>query len=425
MCETDRFMIPKRYWLVFGTFLLSMLLYVDRVCIAVAGKEVVADLRLTPTQFSWVLSAFALGYALCQTPSGILADRFGPRRILTAVVIFWSIFTALTAMAWNLVSLLVFRVLFGAGEAGAFPGCARAFYSWLPMTERGLAQGINFSGSRLGAAFALPVVAAMIAGFGWRLSFVVLAVIGFAWAIFWYSWFRDRPEDDPSLSESEKSLILETRQQAANAGEDAPKLTAGALLGSRNMWLVSFQYFCSNYTFFFCLTWMFPYLEDTYQLGSVKTGLYGAVPLLCGAAGSWVSGAMVDGLYRLGHWNLSRRLPAILGFVLVVIGLLGIVGAPNVTMAVMWLSIAIFGADMTLSPSWSLCIDIGRRNAGAVSGTMNMAGNIGAFITSLAFAYLNAWTGTTVFFFYLGAGLSVLAVVTWLFIQPQRPLEEW
>jgi ACS family glucarate transporter-like MFS transporter len=212
-------MIPKRYSLVFGTFLLSMLLYVDRVCIAVAGNSVSADLRLTPTQFGWVLSAFALGYALCQTPSGMLVDRFGPRRILTAVVTFWSVFTALTAVAWNLASLLVFRVLFGAGEAGAFPGCARAFYSWLPMSERGLAQGINFSGSRLGAAFALPVVAAMISAFGWRQSFVVLAVVGFVWALFWHSWFRDRPEDDRRLSDSERSLILSTRQEMASEDE--------------------------------------------------------------------------------------------------------------------------------------------------------------------------------------------------------------
>jgi MFS transporter, ACS family, glucarate transporter len=418
-------MIPKRYWLVFGTFLLSMLLYVDRVCIAVAGTSVSTDLQLTSTQFSWVLSAFALGYALCQTPSGILADRFGPRRILTAVVTFWSLFTGLTAMAWNLTSLLLFRVLFGAGEAGAFPGCARAFYSWLPISERGLAHGINFSGSRLGAAFALPVVAAMVSAFGWRQSFVVLAVVGFAWAIFWYNWFRDRPEDDPRISEAEKSLILSTRQQASSEEEDAPPLTTAALVGSRNMWLVSFQYFCSNYTFFFCLSWMFPYLEEKYQLGGIKAGLYGSIPLLCGAAGNWVSGAMVDAIYRRGHWNLSRRLPAILGFVLVVVGLSGIVWAPNVASAIACLSIAIFGADMTLSPSWSLCIDIGRRNAGAVSGTMNMAGNIGAFITPLAFAYLKAWTGTTDSFFYLGTGLSVLAIFTWLMIRPQRPLEEW
>jgi len=418
-------MIPKRYWLVFGTFLLSMLLYVDRVCISSAEEAVSRDLGLSETQFSWVLSAFALGYALCQTPAGMLADRFGPRRILSAVVTFWSLFTGLTAAAWNFASMLVFRFLFGAGEAGAFPGCARAFYTWLPMSERGLVQGINFSGSRLGAAFALPLVAGMVARLGWRPSFIVLAVVGFVWATFWYYWFRDDPERHPRIATEELDLILRTRQQAVTGQEEAPPLSAAALLGSRNMWLAMLQYFASNYTFFFCLSWMFPYLRKTYELDPVEAGWYGMIPLLFGALGNWVSGAVVDGIYRRGHWTLSRRLPAIGGFCLAAAGLLGIVHAESVTAAVISLSVAVFGADMTLSPSWSFCIDIGRRNAGAVSGTMNMAGNIGSFVTPLAFGYLAVWTGSNESYFYVGAGLNVLAVAAWLLAQPERPLEDF
>ena len=146
----DIAVIPKRFLLILGTFLLSVLLYVDRVCISAAEGPITSDLGLSETEFGWVMSAFALGYALCQTPGGWLADRFGPRRILTAVVTFWSIFTGLTAAAFNFVSMLVARFLFGAGEAGAFPGISRAVFSWVPMAERGIVQGINFSGSRLG-----------------------------------------------------------------------------------------------------------------------------------------------------------------------------------------------------------------------------------------------------------------------------------
>ena len=144
-------MIPTRYVLVLGTFLLSVLLYFDRACISAAKGPLAADLELTDKQMGWVISAFALGYALLQAPTGMLADRYGPRRILTTLVVFWSLFTGLTAAAWNVGSLLVIRFLFGAGEAGAFPGMARAAYAWIPMRERGLVQGINFSGGRLGA----------------------------------------------------------------------------------------------------------------------------------------------------------------------------------------------------------------------------------------------------------------------------------
>jgi MFS transporter, ACS family, glucarate transporter len=150
---------PQRYLLVVGTFLLAVLLYVDRVCISTAEAAISQDLRLTPEQFGWILSSFALGYALFQTPSGLLADRFGPRRVLAGVVVIWSVFTGLTGAVRHFSSLLVIRFLFGAGEAGGYPGVARAVYSWIPMRERGVVTGINFSGGRLGAAFAMPAVA--------------------------------------------------------------------------------------------------------------------------------------------------------------------------------------------------------------------------------------------------------------------------
>ena len=136
-------MIPKRYVLIAGSFLLALLLYVDRICISTAKGPITADLALSDKQFGWVLSAFALGYALFQTPTGVLADRFGPRRVLSAVVVVWSMFTGLSGMVKSFFGLLVVRFLFGVGEAGAFPGIARAVFSWIPMCERGLANGIN------------------------------------------------------------------------------------------------------------------------------------------------------------------------------------------------------------------------------------------------------------------------------------------
>ena len=417
--------IPKRYYMILGAFLLTMLLYVDRACISSAKDAIAGDLNLSEKQMGWVMSVFAIGYALFQVPSGILADRLGPRKILTAVVGFWSLFTALTAAAFNFGTLMLYRFLFGVGEAGAFPGCARAIYSWIPMSERGIAQGVTSSGSRIGLAFALPVVAWMVRDWGWRWSFVSLGIVGFVWAIFWYLWFRDDPETHPRISAREKELIVSTRQQAMESMEKVPGLTAGALLGSTNMWLVMWQYFCSNFTFFFCLSWLFPYLKETYELDMVQAGIYAAAPPLAGALGNWVAGAMVDWIYRRGRWKLSRQLTAIIGFSLAAGGLISSVKMDSAGGAIVCLSVAIFGADMTLCPSWTLCIDIGRKNAGAVSGTMNMAGNIGSFVTALAFPYLLAWTGTPTTFFFVGAALNITAIVVWLFTRPDKPLEEY
>src|SRR5680860_562624 len=173
----------KRYFMVMGTFLLALLLYIDRICISVAEEPISEALGLDDKQMGWVLAAFSMGYAFFQIPSGIFADRFGPRKVLTAIVALWSTFTALTGLAWNFISLLVIRFLFGAGEAGAFPGMSRAVYSWIPLKERGVVTGINFSGSRLGAAFALPAVAWLIDDYGWRAAFFVLGGIGIIWAL--------------------------------------------------------------------------------------------------------------------------------------------------------------------------------------------------------------------------------------------------
>jgi ACS family glucarate transporter-like MFS transporter len=454
-----------RYLLILGTFLLSMLLYVDRVCISTAKGEVAGELKFNDTQMGWVFAAFTLGYALFQTPSGWLSDRLGPRRVLTVVVCCWSIFTALTGAVSRLWSMLVVRFLFGVGEAGAFPGMARAIYSWLPMSERGLAQGINFSASRLGAAFAMPGVAWLVTQVGWRHSFLILGGIGFAWALGWYFWFRDDPEDHPGISPSERDFILANRQQASalpleiedspappeGPGSEAiiapeegisressmpaatasprrlllpePRLTPGALLSSVNMWLVMGQYFASNFTFFFCLSWLLPYLSKQYNLSTTQAGWLAMLPFLGGMLGNWVGGGLVDGIYRAGYWQWSRRFPAMLGFLLAAVGLLSSLATDTATAAVLWITLAIFGADMTLSPSWSLCIDIGRRHAGTVSGTMNMAGNIGSFVTSLAFPYLKDWTGSVVPFFLVGVSLNVLAFVAWQFARADRPLE--
>ena len=417
--------MPKRFLLIFGTFLLSVLLYIDRVCISAAKEPITGDLGLSDTEFGWALSAFALGYALFQTPSGIMADRFGPRVVLTSVVIFWSLFTGMTGLAIGFGTLLLARFLFGVGEAGAFPSCARAFYSWLPVSERGIAQGINFSGSRLGAAFALPMVAALVTTVGWRASFIILALLGVAWAVFWYFGFKDDPTEHRSISEAELNHILKNRQQTDGGEEATPRLSGGALFGSRNMWLAMVQYFCSNFTFFFCLTWLFPHLKATYNLTAIETGFYASAPLIFGAIGNWVAGGLVDSLYRKGRWKLSRRGPAIIGFTLAAAGLVGSVYAESVFGAVTFLSLAIFGADMTLSPSWSFCIDIGRKNSGAVSGTMNMAGNIGSFVTALAFPYLFAWTGSATPFFFVGATLNIIAICAWLAMQPERRIEAW
>jgi MFS transporter, ACS family, glucarate transporter len=413
---------PFRLFLILGSFLLTVLLYIDRTVISVAKDDISGELNLNPAQFGWIMAIFTLGYALFQTPSGKLADKYGPRTVIATIVAIWSALTAITGAAWNYVSLLVIRFVFGAGEAGAFPALAKVTFNWFPVKERGIVQGINFSGSRIGAAFALPVIAWLISIAGWRYTFALLGVAGIVFAALWYLLFRNKPEESHLVSDKEKDYIISHRQQLLKT--DAGQISFSKIVSSGNMWLTMLQYICSNFTFYFTLTWMYPYLKNTFSLDGMEAGFFAMVPLVAGAAGNWFSGFLVDYIYRKGYLTLSRRIPAICGFVLAAAGMVLMVYAAQPEVSIIFLSIAVFGADMTLSPSWAFCIDIGGDNSAAVSGTMNMAGNLGAFVTIIAFPYLYQWTGGHETFFYICAGLSVVAIAAWIIMKPGKMIED-
>jgi len=417
----NKTILPVRFVLVFFTFLLTVLLYVDRACISAAKGDISSDLGFSMTDFGWIMAVFTLGYALFQTPSGKLADTKGARGVIAGIVTIWSFLTAATGFAWNYVSMLVIRFLFGAGEAGAFPALAKVVYNWFPVSERGIIQGINFSGSRIGAAFAMPLVAWLIKEIGWRHTFLVFGVFGILFGVLWFLFFRNKPEEAGYVATSEMEYIKKHRQQSGPGAKKA--LPFGSIVKSGTMWKTMIQYICSNFTFYFSLTWMYPYIQERFQLGLVEAGFYTSIPLIAGAVGNWLAGILVDAIYRNGKWKLSRRLPAIIGFVLSAIGMIMVTQVSSPVLSVAFMALAVFGADMTLSPSWAFCIDIGRENAGAVSGTMNMAGNLGAFVTIIAFPYLFKWTNQYEPFFFICAGLSIVAIFMWSSMNPEKPLQ--
>jgi len=410
---------PRRIFVVIGTFSLSLLLYIDRACISAAKDDITFDLNLDSTEFGWIMAMFTLGYAILQTPSGLLADRKGSRNVIAGIVSAWSILTALTGAAWNYISMLVIRFLFGAGEAGAFPSMSKVIFNWFPIKERGIVQGMNFSGSRLGAAFAMPMVAYLISQFQWRTTFLILGIVGVLFGIVWYVFFTNKPEESKNISQTELDYILEHRQKPSEG--NAQVLSANKLFGSKNMWFAMIQYIASNFTFYFALAWMYPYLKERFALSGMEAGWFAMVPLIAGAGGNWFSGLLVDAIYKKGHWKFSRQIPAVLGFILAALGmaLLAIIHA-SPGLSIVFLSIAIFGADMTLSPSWAFCIDIGKENAGTISGTMNMAGNLGAFVTIIAFPYLLEWTGMHEPFFYVCCSLSAIGIIMWGLMKPEK-----
>src|SRR4051794_12425082 len=236
----------NRYLVIAALALLSWITYLDRAAISSVKDPIAAELRLDDKAMGAVFSAFALGYAIGQIPAGWGADRFGPRILLTAVVAVWSLLTGFTGIITSLATLLGVRFMFGLAEAGAYPGTARAFYSWLPSSEHGRANGIVFAASRVGAALAFPMMASLLQSRSWRGTFYLLAIPGILWAVFWFVFFRDRPSASKPVTTPGPAMRL------AEAIRTVPFQFA------------IFQYFATNFTTFLCLSWMNPYLKQRF-----------------------------------------------------------------------------------------------------------------------------------------------------------------
>jgi len=415
----------QRYILILILFLHTVNTYMDRACISAAGNDIQRDLAIPDQTLGYIFAVFALGYALFQIPAGWISDVLGPRKVLALVVTAWSAFTMLTGTAFNTLSMLIVRFLFGAGEAGAFPGATRALYDWLPVRERGIAQGIFHSGARVGAALSLFLMPFLIGRIGWRLMFAANGLVGVAWAALWWIWFRDRPEDHPSVNAAE---LASMERGAAENPQVSRKIPFLQIATSSNMFLAMFQYVASNVTFFISFTWLLPYLEDRW---GEEARMYAPLPLISGMLAHWTSGFLVTYLYKLGFPAGSRRIPAIVGFLLGAAGLLLTTRTDSPASFVLLFSVAVFGVEMTISPSWSFCMDIGGERTGAVSGSMNMLGNMGSALSAILFPYfrnnvtipfLADEAGTANSFFVFAAGMNLAAAFAWLLMNPGRKL---
>ncbi|MEP0842632.1 MAG: MFS transporter, partial [Phycisphaerae bacterium] len=267
-----------RYRVVGLAILLAMITYLDRACISTLAPNIMRDLSLDKKQMGYVFSAFALAYALFEIPTAWWADRVGTRKVLTRIVLWWSAFTVLTAGAFSLISLIALRFLFGAGEAGAWPGVTRTFSRWIPRRERGTIQGIFFAGAHLALACTPLLVIFLLHWLHWRMIFVVFGLIGFVWAAVWYSWFRDDPADHPRVNRAELQTIVAGRH--LEAAHPARWEYWKHLLRSRNMIPLCLMYFPNSFAFYFCMTWLPTFLIEKYGAGQVRMGLLAGLPFL-------------------------------------------------------------------------------------------------------------------------------------------------
>jgi MFS transporter, ACS family, glucarate transporter len=395
---------------------LAFLTYLDRVCISVTAPSIIRDLRLTNVQMGFVFSAFTAAYALFEIPTGYWADRIGSRRVLTRIVVWWSLFTGLTGVAWNLPSLLALRALFGMGEAGAWPTVARALSRWFPERERGTAQGIFFMGAHLGGGLTPLAVAFIASRIGWRATFPALSVVGFIWAACWFRWFRDEPRDHRSTTPEEVAWIEKGRRVESSAGS-----ILHAAVRTPGIWFLCLMYLTQTYGFNFYVTWLPAYLQHEKQLHGTALGIFAGLPMLLSVPADLFGGLLTDHLSGRYGLRLGRCLVGFSSLATAGVFLYG--GA----LAQGWLSGVLIGlaggaASFLLGASWSACSDMAGNHAATVGAAMNTSGQIGGILSPIAFAFLTRAGGSWAAPLYVTAGLYLLGAGCWYFVHPERSL---
>jgi MFS transporter, ACS family, glucarate transporter len=416
-----------RWYLIFWLFMLSAVAFLDRVNISIAGSSLAAAYHLSNVQLGWVFSAFLAGYALFQTPGGRLADRLGPRRVLAAGVIWWGIFTALTASVPTSIvgALFLFvsiRFLLGAGEAVMYPASNQFIARWIPSQERGIANGWIFAGVGAGAGLSPPLITYIMLHYGWRSSFWVCATIGLIAGLIWFIAARDTPAEHSRVSASEAAFIRAGLSAENPEGRHKQLIPWKTVLKSRDVLAITISYFSFGYVAWIFFSWFYIYLAEVRGLNLKASAFYAMLPFLAMAACCPLGGTISDRLTRSRGPRVGR---CYLASVVIAMAAVFLVLGAEVHGARLASVVLAGGAGalyLSQSSFWSVTADIAGSSSGSVSGFMNMGAQIGGAVTASltpAIASRFGWTAS----FLVAAALCVTGALAWLLVDPAKTLE--
>jgi ACS family glucarate transporter-like MFS transporter len=432
---------------------MAMITYLDRAMYGSAKDDMMAAVGRPVVDFFWVLTAFQIAYACFEIPTGYLGDRFGPRKTILRLVLWWSFFVAFTpavgiifpttvefagtTLFLAFLVLVVAEFMFGMGEAGAFPNITRALYNWFPASQRGFAQGSIWLSARFmgGLTPLIWVLLVELGGLSWRQALWLFAGFAGLWCVAFFLWFRNHPHEHPSTNAAERELIEAGRTtQEAHAG-----VPWGKIFSSPNVWALCAMYMVTNFNWYFLMYYLPKTLKEQFASmnatsgGKIVLALMGGSPLLIGMAGCLIGGMLTDWyVRRTADRKWGRRIFAMFGY-----GMAGVcyLTATRFTGDV-WvfagcLMLVGFFNDFIMGPSWAAAQDIGRRYSAIVSGTMNMVGNLGAVLgIQVTGRILRGYTengivdsqGYVVLFTVYGC-VYFLGIVLWLLIDATKPID--
>ena len=418
-------LIGMRGVLVGWLFVLSAVAYMDRTNVAIAGAGLRDALQIDNLQLGWIFSAFLVGYAVFQVASGWLACRYGPRRVLAGGVLWWGLFSALTAMvdarvAHVLVLLIVIRFALGAAEAVMYPAGSQFVAEWIPVTERGRANGWIFAGVGAGAGLSVPVLTWIVTHLGWRASFWFSALVGTAVALGWYLLSRDRPEEHPHVSRAELELIVATRVIGGTRSTGV-QVSWWAAIFNCSILAMTASYFMYGYVAWIFFSWFYLYLAQVRHMNLQADALLTMIPFLAMTACCLAGGSLSDWATKRYGSRVGRCGVATVAMGLTAVFLAVGVHARGPYTASLILAGGAGALYLSQSSFWAVTADLSGERTGVVSGVMNMGGQIGGAVTASLTPYIAAHLGWTAAF-DCAALLAMVGGALWLVVKPVPPV---
>ncbi|MEH7117464.1 MFS transporter [Neobacillus vireti] len=393
-------------------FLAGVVNYLDRSALSIAAPFITEDLHLSPTQLGIVFSSFSVGYAIFNFIGGVASDRYGAKLTLFVAMIVWSLFSGAIALVFSLVSLVVIRVLFGMGEGPLSATINKMVNNWFPSDKRASAIGLANSGTPLGGAISGPIVGIIALNYSWKVSFVLIMVIGLLWSLGWWIFIKDKP-----AGEGKQNNGSAKPSQHQSGG----KIPLTFYLKQKTVLFTAFAFFAYNYILFFFLTWFPSYLTDARGLSIKEMSVVTVIPWVLGFLGLASGGMVSDFVYKkVGKALFARKVVLVTCLFLSAV-CIGIAGLVTTTVAAVTLvALSVFFLYLTGAIYWAIVQDVvDQKNVGSVGGFMHFLANTAGIIGPTLTGYLVEVSGTYTSAFLLAGCLAVFASLSVIkFVKP-------